>query len=171
MKKITIIALLIHTTSTMAIEDAKALQAVKKLGMELKAKLSAGMKKSPTEALETCHLEASTITNSHTNAEIKIGRVSAKNRNPNNMPKKWMENYISDFQTKKIKSPYIAVDIDSKHRGLLMPIATMPMCLKCHGDNIEADLYKEITKRYPNDKATGFKTGDIRGYFWAEYEK
>lgn len=171
MKLSFLITIVLTAFQSMAIEDSNALKTIEKLGKDLKVKLTAGMEKSNTEALKTCHIEAPTITDAHNSEGLKIGRVSVKNRNPNNTPKDWMNKYISDFQDKKIKSPYIAVDIDSKHRGLLLPIMTMPMCLKCHGDNIEAGLQKEILSRYPNDKAIGFKTGDIRGYFWAEYEK
>ncbi|MBV5321708.1 MAG: DUF3365 domain-containing protein, partial [Sulfuricurvum sp.] len=35
-------------------------------------------------------------------------------------------------------------------------------CLKCHG-NVEGDLAKAITAAYPEDKATGYKMGDLRG--------
>ncbi len=37
----------------------------------------------------------------------------------------------------------------------------------CHGEKISQELSAELNKLYPNDKATGFKKGDIRGAFSA----
>jgi hypothetical protein len=35
----------------------------------------------------------------------------------------------------------------------------------CHGSNIASPIAAKINKLYPNDKATGFKLGDLRGAF------
>ena len=37
------------------------------------------------------------------------------------------------------------------------------VCLKCHGDITNEKLKNTIAKKYPEDKATGYKMGDIRG--------
>lgn len=42
----------------------------------------------------------------------------------------------------------------------------MPTCLKCHGDkSVEIDplALKLIAQKYPEDKATGYKIGELRG--------
>jgi hypothetical protein len=41
------------------------------------------------------------------------------------------------------------------------------VCLMCHGKNIPDNLSAELKQLYPNDQATGFKKGDIRGAFTA----
>ncbi len=38
-------------------------------------------------------------------------------------------------------------------------------CLICHGENIDPGLHAKIKGRYPEDEATGFKEGDLRGAF------
>lgn len=41
-----------------------------------------------------------------------------------------------------------------------------PLCLQCHGtpgEDIDPETLASIQKFYPNDKATGFKLGDLRG--------
>ncbi|OJU09934.1 MAG: hypothetical protein BGN86_14995 [Caulobacterales bacterium 68-7] len=44
-------------------------------------------------------------------------------------------------------------------------IPTMPMCLACHGDNIAPEVTAAIRAHYPEDQATGFATGQLRGAF------
>ena len=36
-------------------------------------------------------------------------------------------------------------------------------CLTCHGSEIEQDIQDELKKLYPEDKATGYQAGDLRG--------
>jgi hypothetical protein len=44
-------------------------------------------------------------------------------------------------------------------------IPTVPMCLACHGQAIAPSVAQKIAELYPNDKATGYSEGDIRGAF------
>jgi hypothetical protein len=43
------------------------------------------------------------------------------------------------------------------------------LCLTCHGSNLDADIAASIAERYPEDRATGFEAGDLRGVFWVEF--
>ena len=47
-------------------------------------------------------------------------------------------------------------------------IPTGEVCLTCHGSNIKASLQIRINELYPDDKAYGFKIGDIRGAFFVQ---
>jgi hypothetical protein len=171
MKNLLILIILMSCSKAFGLEDKIVLQNIKKLGGDLKKELQAGMKKSPKEALEICNIKAPIIEGKYKKDELKIGRVSLKDRNSENTPKEWMTKYIQGFHDKSIKEKYITTDLTSNRKGLLMPILTMPLCLKCHGENVEPGLYKEVLKKYPNDKAIGYKVGQIRGFFWAEYNK
>jgi uncharacterized protein DUF3365 len=44
-------------------------------------------------------------------------------------------------------------------------ISTKGMCLTCHGDKIPSKVSEKLDELYPEDKARGFKKGDIRGAF------
>jgi hypothetical protein len=44
-------------------------------------------------------------------------------------------------------------------------IPTAEMCLSCHGTNIAPDVAAAIVATYPDDKATGFAPGSMRGAF------
>ena len=153
----------------MLASEKLALKKIQEFGKILKTELKKGLKESPQKAVEVCNLKAPEIQKQVSSDNISIGRVSLKNRNPNNKPKPWMKGYIQKFQSKEIKKSHIVVDLDNGKKGLLKPIITMPLCLKCHGANIDKSLLAVIKNKYPNDKAIGYKVGDIRGYFWAEY--
>lgn len=55
-------------------------------------------------------------------------------------------------------------DVGKRYR-FMKAIPTADLCLACHGESINPDLAAAIDKAYPDDKARGFKTGDIRGAF------
>jgi hypothetical protein len=37
------------------------------------------------------------------------------------------------------------------------------VCTKCHGSNIDEKVQAKITELYPDDKATGYSKGQVRG--------
>jgi hypothetical protein len=147
-----------------------AIQKIQELGKTLKKELKKGLKKSPVEAVEVCHTKAPSIPKNLSNKKIEIGRVSLKNRNPDNYPQDWMLTTINEFHQNKIQNKYKIVSLDDGYKGLLMPIRTIPLCLKCHGTHISPKVKKVINSKYPKDKAYGYKVGDIRGFFWAKYK-
>ena len=44
-------------------------------------------------------------------------------------------------------------------------IPTGQVCVVCHGVKIAPSIMQKIHEYYPQDAATGFKPGDIRGMF------
>jgi hypothetical protein len=50
-------------------------------------------------------------------------------------------------------------------------IPTNIVCLKCHGSEIDPKVAAKLEKLYPEDKAIGFKQGDIRGAFYVTMPK
>ena len=54
------------------------------------------------------------------------------------------------------------------HLGVLLPIRLKAQCLMCHGpkEQVLPDVQAAIGRAYPNDQATGFQEGDLRGWFW-----
>lgn len=166
MKFFFIISLIIQ--STFANEEL-AIKKIKQFGKVLKKELKAGLMQSPEKAVEICNLKAPKIQKQVSSEGVTIGRVSLKNRNPSNKPKKWMVSYINQFHENKIKKAFIVTKLENGKKGLLKPIRTMPLCLTCHGKNIDKNLYKVVKAKYPDDKAIGYDVGEIRGFFWAEY--
>lgn len=146
-----------------------ALKKIQQFGKTLQKELKKGLKESPVKAIEICNVKAPEIQKQVSTSNLHIGRVSLKNRNLQNTPKLWMESYIKQFHENKIKDAYVTVELGNGKKGLLKPIKMMPLCLKCHGSNIDESLYQVIKSKYPNDKAIGYKVGEIRGFFWVEY--
>ena len=46
-----------------------------------------------------------------------------------------------------------------------MAIETKPVCIACHGSDISLTVREVIDTHYPNDQATGFDIGSLRGAF------
>jgi len=105
---------------------------------------------------------------------VQIRRVSLKNRNPRNAPDAWerqvLQRWERDLQAGK---PIGETGQWRTERGqrvyrYMRPITiAMPLCLECHGDpkTITPEVRRIIRQNYPNDKATGYKLGDLRGAF------
>jgi len=59
------------------------------------------------------------------------------------------------------------VSTEKGHIVYYKPITiAMPSCLKCHGSSgkeIDTKTLEIIRKNYPEDQATGYKEGDLRG--------
>lgn len=156
-------------TQDQAIQKGSALSSalVQKLSGELKAQMqSAGA----VGALHFCTQNALVFTAQiaqESNTSIK--RVSAKNRNPINAATPEEQSVLTQWEgLLHTQQPLPAYKIQASSNGeytYYKPIViTNEACLKCHGD-IAADspLYKAIKATYPEDKATGYKMGDLRG--------
>lgn len=54
---------------------------------------------------------------------------------------------------------------DGRHLRYLRAIPTAAMCLGCHGSQIDPAVQAALDEHYPDDRATGFAEGDLRGLF------
>ncbi len=161
---------------TVAQLTADSRQTVKAFMGSLKGELMAAMKAGgPMNALSVCNTKAPAIT-AKVSAEkgINVSRVSLKNRNPGNAPAAWQEAVLKDFEAKKAAGAdpktlefHEVANIDGKPVFRYMKAIPLgkPACLICHGETIQPDLQAKISELYPEDKATGYKLGDIRGAF------
>lgn len=60
---------------------------------------------------------------------------------------------------------------DSGHWALYVPIVlAQPLCLRCHGpvEDIAPEVRAKLAELYPDDAATGYAIGDLRGAFVVE---
>jgi hypothetical protein len=68
---------------------------------------------------------------------------------------------------REMKNEYVEV-IDEggqKYLRYMKPLVALPLCINCHGpkENISADVKTILAEKYPEDRATGFLVGDLRG--------
>lgn len=155
-------------------EEAKG--AVKALGGTLKGELQTAMKAGgPINALGVCNTRAPEIAGSISAEKgLQISRVSLKNRNPDmGTPNEWQTAVLNTFEERKAAGEGLqtiayseVVEQDGKHEFRFMKaVPTGGVCLTCHGEAIAPEVSAKINELYPNDKATGYQAGDIRGAF------
>ena len=139
----------------------------KTLGKNLKAAMKKG---GPAEAIGFCSLNAMPLTDSLSTAfSAEIHRVSHKNRNPKNLADNADMEFVKMYQEKISASEELKPQIkaiSNEEAVFYAPIVTKGMCLACHG--IKGETFSDanaklITEKYPEDKAFGFKEGELRG--------
>ena len=148
-------------------QKQKMLAAKDALFQELSGKLMAAMAEGgPESAIEICQKEALEITQRVSQEQgLKIGRTGVRLRNPNNQPPAWAKSMTDarvDEPTFKLLNNDTAV--------ALLPIKLQPQCLMCHGpeEQIIPSVKEKLATLYPDDAATGFQMGELRGWFWIE---
>ncbi len=120
----------------------------------------------PIAAISVCQKEAPKIAKSvSTEHGLQIGRTGVRLRNPENKPPVWAEALIAS----RTDTPTFAT-LSNGHVSALLPIKLQAQCLMCHGPNeqIAPNIKAQLAKHYPNDQATGFQDGELRGWFWVE---
>ena len=134
----------------------------------MKAALMSGLQEGPTNAIAACRVEAPKLAAEASTGGVRVGRTSTKLRNPANAPKPWMVPVLERYaEGAKEREPSV-VFIDDDTVGYVEPIYAQPLCLTCHGQTIAPEVSAELEKLYPEDQATGYAAGDLRGVFWAE---
>ena len=140
----------------------------KALKGELLAALNEG---GPVEAISVCKEAAPRITKAYSVGGWTIKRVSDRFRNPENRVDTIQQRRMSDFHDTSSTAPTFLVDWqpheadDGMSFTYYQPVRIQPLCLKCHGDlqTLGPGVYDTLRKYYPLDRATGYRTGDLRG--------
>ncbi len=134
---------------------------------QLKAALLAGLAKGPEEALGACKDQAPRITAKAQGPGISLGRTSHRLRNPANAPPQWVRPILDRYVAgkKPLGEPTVQRLGDGRW-GVVEPIVLQPMCTTCHGKQIAPSVARRLRELYPQDQATGFEPGDLRGVFW-----
>ncbi len=177
---IMLIAGLFSASSAIAEQDIetqimKSRMTIKTFGKTLKGELVAAMKAGgPINAIGVCNTEAPKIASKVSlDHAMSVSRTSLKNRNSSNAPSDWQAAVLEQFEADKMsgKMPNELefseiVDTNAgKEFRYMKAIPTGEVCLTCHGSNIDAKVTAKLSELYPEDKATGFSKGDLRGAF------
>ena len=157
------------------IEEAKL--AVQALGGTLKGELQLAMKAGgPVNAMDVCNTKAPEIAKSvSADKNMAVSRVSLKNRNPvMGKANEWQDTVLNEFETRKTggeKADALAyaniVKTSDGHEEFrfMKAIPTGSLCLTCHGAELKPEVSAKLNELYPDDKAVGYKEGDLRGAF------
>ena len=156
-------------------EQTEVKQAIAAFAETLKAELTSAMQAGgPINAIEVCNARAPAIAAAISLENgMSLARVSLRNRNPENAPNEWQAAVLREFEARLEAGEDVGAltwqdvaEADGQREFRFMKaIPTAPLCLGCHGDSVAPPVAEKIAELYPNDKATGFREGDIRGAF------
>ena len=186
MKQFLLIAITLTFTLSSAYADNhlkpqvdKSKTIVKEFMGQLKGELQTAMKSGgPVKAINVCKESAPFIAKSLSDKYgWKVARTSFKNRNPSNAPDNWEAMVLEKFNARHAAGEslknmtYFEIVEEKGQKNFrfmkaigMPPLKKMP-CLKCHGENIDIKISSKLDELYPNDKARGYKPGEIRGAF------
>ncbi|MFZ4768753.1 MAG: Tll0287-like domain-containing protein [Ferruginibacter sp.] len=118
-------------------------------------------------AMKFCNVQALSISSIYAKNNIKVNRVSDKNRNPQNslsdIDEAVWKKFITSTNKTSLQSQLV---VEEKEIHYYKPIFIQPICLNCHGKpekDISKELLPVIDSLYKNDKAYGYALGELRG--------
>ena len=146
---------------------------------ELKGELGKGMKAGgPVAAIGICNTRAPELAMAHSRSSgWDVARTSLKLRNPNNAPDAWETKVLQQFEERRadgegpdtLTYAEIVEENGDKYfrfmKGIVMPPLDKMPCLMCHGEDIDPHTAAALDQLYPQDKARGYKAGQVRGAF------
>ena len=119
-------------------------------------------------AVTVCREEAIPLTEEVAQKHnLNIGRTSEKLRNPDNTAPEWFDELAPEAK----EGPQFQDTEAGVLRGVA-PIRLAAACTNCHGttDQLADGVAEALQAQYPEDQATGYAAGDLRGYFWVEVD-
>lgn len=127
-------------------------------------------------ALDFCNIQAYPLTDSMAvELQASVKRVSDQPRNPENTANETELEYIQKAKADLAASGSISPEVrhlDNKVIGYY-PIVTSQLCMQCHGNpgsDITESTLAKIKQLYPEDQATGYAEGEIRGIWVVEMD-
>jgi ketosteroid isomerase-like protein len=149
--------------------------AIQGFASTLQGELVAAMQKGgPVEAISVCNQRAPEIAAAISEETgWSVGRTSLKLRNPENAPDEWERAVLEDFDARlaagtppsELTHQEVVTEGDESVFRFMRAIPTGGVCLTCHGSELGGDIQHALERLYPNDQATGYAEGQIRGAF------
>ncbi|MDO4708646.1 MAG: DUF3365 domain-containing protein [Pseudomonadota bacterium] len=157
----------------------RAQQAAKAFSERLQSALKQKMgAEGPVAAIDFCKTQAPAIAAAVADEHgVAIGRipVAGKVRNRANAIEGWQAGVLADFQARAASTPVAELVHSSSEQlpegialRMMKAIEVQPACLACHGKQLAGPVRDALARNYPEDTATGFEAGDLRGALWVE---
>jgi len=132
----------------------------------------------PAGAVDFCAQEALELTHQiqdDHDPSLEVKRTTLRWRNPANAPDAWEERVLQYLDRLERSDPdavpteLTAAGPDGSLRYYRV-LRTAGMCLQCHGDipSLPSEVQQIVRERYPDDRATGYREGDLRGVIRVE---
>lgn len=149
-----------------------ARQASLELMGTLKARLVQEMNAGgPASAVKVCSEVAQEIADRHSTDTMSLRRISLKVRNPLDRPTDLERERLEALHELHAEGAlpeeqfFVVEHEDARELLYLRPITIQKPCLNCHGplDQMSEDVKARLAELYPDDEATGYQEGDLRG--------
>jgi hypothetical protein len=154
-------------TGALSVEASRlAQQFVGRLKPQLKRAMAEG---GPTRAIEVCADIAPSIADAlSAESGWLVKRVSLKSRNASRaVPDQWEEAVLVEFDRRQAAGEAPADlhfgEVTGGQYRYLQAQGVEPLCLVCHGKGLADDVQLTLEQYYPDDWATGYKLGEVRG--------
>jgi hypothetical protein len=153
-------------------ELAKARQTATALAQGLSQLVFSTMEKEgPAATVRVCSEVAQERTAAHAADGVYVRRISDRLRSPLNAADEVEARELErmhELDAEGRLPPEIIRLVqqgDIRSLQLLRPIRIQQPCLACHGeaDAIDPEVRRILAERYPDDQATGYSVGDLRG--------
>lgn len=147
-------------------------QLVQELGAQLRAELAKG---GPMGAIPVCKTVAPELAGRISRDKgWRVSRVSLKVRNPLlGSPDAWEQSVLVDFdrrvaageKAETLEFGEVVEEPAGRYYRYIKAIPVQPLCLGCHGlgEAIPASVQERLRSEYPQDRATGYTIGQVRG--------
>lgn len=167
-------AMLLACTAVHAQPDNELQQEASALAREFVAQLKPQLKgamqsKGPAHAIEVCTSVAPRIADAlSAESGWQVARVSLKQRNASRaMPDAWERGVLQQFdrlQAEGAKADQLkhGETVGRQYRFMQAQLVE-PVCLVCHGENRSEEVNATLHQYYPDDIATGYSLGQVRG--------
>lgn len=147
-------------------------QLIQQLGAQLRAELAKG---GPEGAVVVCKTIAPELAGRLSrDTGWRVSRVSLKARNPLlGSPDAWEQRGLEEFDRRaaageKAETLEVAEIVEEpagRYYRYMKALPVQPLCLTCHGttETMSPDVLQRLRAEYPNDRATGYRAGQVRG--------
>lgn len=154
-------------------ERARGAAIIGELKKSLVGALTKAMASGVPAAIEVCHTEAPTLAAGLARDGVIVGRATRKPRNPKNVAAGWRVDAIVHFEELQssgspMEGASFARRLPDGRIAYAEPLVIQSLCLACHGTTLAPEVQQTLAAKYPEDRATGYQLGDLRGVAWVE---
>src|SRR5690554_3157055 len=126
------------------------------------------------QALGFCQTHALPITDSlATRFNVSVKRTALRTRNPKNAPSDFEVDVLTTMQGQEKFDPAMSYS-ENGNAVYYEPIVLKEFCQTCHGipgASMAVAVDSLIKSHYPDDRATGFSSGDLRGMWLVTFHE
>ena len=147
----------------------------KNLGSRLKSAMREG---GPVAGIRICKDVAGPVTEASSELfdDATVSRTALRVRNPENAPDSHSREVMQGWNQMIEQGESIpSADLHAEDHRMIVhrPIKMNTLCLTCHGqqNQMTPELKTAINEEYPDDRATGYENGDLRGAFRIVFER